>query len=64
MCRTTFRLYFVVLIVMEMVYDLRHLSAEFINVGSIVIAMIKASEALPGPDPDGQIREIFFQDLA
>ena len=22
------------------------------------IAMVKASEALPGPDPDGQIREI------
>ena len=59
MCRTTSRLYFVVLIVMEMVYTIfvtSFMSAELTNCGSI--AMIKASEALPGPDPDGQLREI------
>lgn len=43
--------------VMEMVCDIgcSLLTAELL---SYLIAMIKASEALPGPDSDGQIREI------
>jgi hypothetical protein len=31
------------------------LSAGFL---SYLIAMIKASEAFPGPDPDGQVKEV------
>ena len=58
MCRTTSRLYFVVLIVMEMVFDLRCFFFERGVTNRWSIAMIKASEALPGSDPDGQIREI------